>query len=564
MSLNIGCPVVLITNLTSVFLNGMTGIVTDVINDCPVISMGGKSLHLEQRKFAIFDTQSNTTRAQRVQFPIKLAYAMTVHKAQGQTIPQLVVDCSRLFKPGQLGVAVGRAVNKDGLQIRNYHHHAACMKHLSVVYKYYDKESQPVSDDLQCCLQRCAGQKVPVNSNATPKPVLEQPPSAAKLTVVSELSSTDESTAAEKPQDNVESVTFPWDVKAFTLEAFPSSSTMTDCQKQIQEVLLDVNSTEILDKTYCYILRVAEKLEVRNVSQLKLCSNIYEYLSGSEFQATCMKCLGHTPSEVAHRIISRLAMNIWQRLVGERSAAIVKKQGEAILSQHAENVSTHQTVNVPDILRAKVRYIGRTCIVHVVSFLTRSVNSKLHSEKARHARSIYATQRRMLLTLTSSESDVMETSKDQESLTYITERMGGNHGLAHMSDTVFHFFLTLYCKMRKIHTMQSMHIFFSSLLQLTRCEISEDAALFQEFTDLFQTDATAPDEDDDDQTQEIKLSLLLDLYDMTTEHFNRIHFVDLLHKFKETVPKMKGQALRPSLQSKTRKQKTCPIWRDKC
>ena len=49
-------------------------------------------------------------------------------------------------------------------------------------------------------------------------------------------------------------------------------------------------------------------------------------------------------------------------------------------------------------------------------------------------------QSRMLLTLTSSESDVMETSKDQESLTYITERMGGSHGLAHMSDTVFPFF----------------------------------------------------------------------------------------------------------------------------
>ena len=46
--------------------------------------------------------------ATRYQFPIKLGYATTVDKAQGRTIKSLVVDCYNFWKPGQIGVAVGR------------------------------------------------------------------------------------------------------------------------------------------------------------------------------------------------------------------------------------------------------------------------------------------------------------------------------------------------------------------------------------------------------------------------------------------------------------------------
>lgn len=50
------------------------------------------------------------------QFPIKLAYAYTIHKAQGQTYNKVILDLnSHIFAPGQLYVALSRAKSLQGL-----------------------------------------------------------------------------------------------------------------------------------------------------------------------------------------------------------------------------------------------------------------------------------------------------------------------------------------------------------------------------------------------------------------------------------------------------------------
>ena len=71
---------------------------------------------------------------------MKLGYATTVDKAQGRTITSLVVDCYNFWKPGQIGVAVGRCTNKDGLQIANYNVIASELKHPQVVQDFYQKK----------------------------------------------------------------------------------------------------------------------------------------------------------------------------------------------------------------------------------------------------------------------------------------------------------------------------------------------------------------------------------------------------------------------------------------
>ncbi|HYX09103.1 MAG TPA: helix-turn-helix domain-containing protein [Bacteroidales bacterium] len=50
-----------------------------------------------------------------VHYPIKLAWAITVHKSQGLTFEKAIIDVSRAFAPGQIYVALSRLVSLDGL-----------------------------------------------------------------------------------------------------------------------------------------------------------------------------------------------------------------------------------------------------------------------------------------------------------------------------------------------------------------------------------------------------------------------------------------------------------------
>ncbi len=53
------------------------------------------------------------------QYPIKLAWAITIHKSQGKTFNKLVLDIGKgTFSPGQIYVALSRCTSLEGLKIK--------------------------------------------------------------------------------------------------------------------------------------------------------------------------------------------------------------------------------------------------------------------------------------------------------------------------------------------------------------------------------------------------------------------------------------------------------------
>lgn len=53
------------------------------------------------------------------QFPIRLAWAVTIHKSQGLTFEKAIIDAGSSFAPGQVYVALSRLTSLDGLILRS-------------------------------------------------------------------------------------------------------------------------------------------------------------------------------------------------------------------------------------------------------------------------------------------------------------------------------------------------------------------------------------------------------------------------------------------------------------
>jgi len=104
------------------FVNGQLGTVeaippgaTDAI---PVRLQHGEVISVE--RFTWHFDKSDETSARFSQFPLRLAWAMTVHKAQGLTLDAAYLDIRAAREPGQAYVAVSRVRTLAGLNFKEW------------------------------------------------------------------------------------------------------------------------------------------------------------------------------------------------------------------------------------------------------------------------------------------------------------------------------------------------------------------------------------------------------------------------------------------------------------
>ena len=121
LNVKIGAPVLFTRNAWNYF-NGERGVVVNVDNEFVYVkksdekvvkleataqsrdkwvekTVDGKKEIIEEAQFSIY------------QYPIKLAFAITIHKSQGMSIEDLIIETNEIFAPSQFYVALSRSSN---------------------------------------------------------------------------------------------------------------------------------------------------------------------------------------------------------------------------------------------------------------------------------------------------------------------------------------------------------------------------------------------------------------------------------------------------------------------
>ena len=101
------------------YVNGTTGVVIgfDEESGLPIVKTSyGSIIKTKLEDWSIENSNGNVV-AKVSQVPLKLAWAITIHKSQGMTLDSAEIDLSKTFEVGQGYVALSRIKNIDGLRL---------------------------------------------------------------------------------------------------------------------------------------------------------------------------------------------------------------------------------------------------------------------------------------------------------------------------------------------------------------------------------------------------------------------------------------------------------------
>lgn len=127
LDLKVGARVMFLSNYKPedseeyLWVNGSLGTVVDYRRSIPIVELddSGQRVDVPKHVWKLTDW-ADVELARFEQIPLKLAYGVTIHKSQGLTLTQAVIDCKKIFADGQAYVALSRVKSSEGLFLMNW------------------------------------------------------------------------------------------------------------------------------------------------------------------------------------------------------------------------------------------------------------------------------------------------------------------------------------------------------------------------------------------------------------------------------------------------------------
>lgn len=120
LKLKSGAKVIFTKNaMDGEYVNGTMGVVKSLDQNAIVVeTKQGKSVELKKEDWKI--EEDGKVKASISQYPLRLAWAITVHKSQGMSLDEAIINLGETFEYGQGYVALSRLRSLDGLYLKSY------------------------------------------------------------------------------------------------------------------------------------------------------------------------------------------------------------------------------------------------------------------------------------------------------------------------------------------------------------------------------------------------------------------------------------------------------------
>lgn len=146
LELKVGAEVMFVANnFSDGYVNGSRGTVVRFKEGKPQVELqsNGRVLSVEPHSWGL--EEDGKERARVTQLPLRLAWAITIHKSQGMSLDSAEIDLSRAFTPGMGYVALSRVRSLGGIYLKGINNMALAM-HPEIFS--FDEQLKALSDEL--------------------------------------------------------------------------------------------------------------------------------------------------------------------------------------------------------------------------------------------------------------------------------------------------------------------------------------------------------------------------------------------------------------------------------
>jgi hypothetical protein len=354
-----------------------------------------------------------------------LSFALTVHRAQGQTLEYVHVDCASFFAAGQLGVSIGRVKTKAGLRVRNLNRYAANLKHSPCVYQCYDQESstEPMYD-LSCCN---ANISMPISAQSNPTS-FDEP----------------QTTTTDDFEIDIElpKLQHPWSIDDFLIQNKGSSFLSCVSVDFIHSIRFEEHVQFLYFKVYEITLLPFGTSKPQQWNTV--CASINQFLIGDLLLNVCrMLFQTNDISKQNNKLSTKLMLWLLDNHIDKKTMEIVDIQTEKAETKNMENYSAG---------KAKIRYLAGACVCKISKKLKDSVLSNIGktSKKSKITRKFDYKMQVMLKIFRINENEAPQ----DDSMNEISSKQGPSRGLTIINDDVLTFFLNLNTLLQKKTTFE--------------------------------------------------------------------------------------------------------------